>query len=143
MRRAAPATPWHPITSGWSTVFLLPLAGGLVTAVNLLRLGRVDKAVFAALTGLASTAVVLGLWSQGPSWANRTFLTLLILSLGDAGLFLYLQGVDYRAWAADHPDHGPASAWGAAIWALLGFMLMIVIWVAWAVLLDLAAPAPR
>ncbi|HEX6607725.1 MAG TPA: hypothetical protein VF276_12495 [Chloroflexia bacterium] len=143
MRRSAPAPPWHPITSGWSTVFLLPLAGGLVTAANLLRLGRADKAVFAVLTGLASTAIVLALWSQGPTWANRTFLTLLILSFGDAGLFLYLQGADYRAWADDHPDRGPTSAWVAAIWALLGFMLMIVIWVAWAVLLDLGGPRPR
>jgi hypothetical protein len=85
---------------------------------------------------------VLALWSQGPAWANRTFLTLLLLSLGDAGLFLYLQRADYRAWAAAHPDSGPISAWVAAIWALLGFMLMIVIWVAWAVLLDLAGPPP-
>jgi hypothetical protein len=142
MRRTAPATPWHPITSGWATVFLLPLAGSLVTAANLVRLGRLDKAVFAALTGIASTAIVLALWSQGPAWANRTFLTLLLLSLGDAGLFLYLQRADYRAWAAAHPDSGPISAWVAAIWALLGFMLMIVIWVAWAVLLDLAGPPP-
>jgi hypothetical protein len=142
MRRAGEAAPWHPLTSGWSTLFLLPLAGALVTAVNLLRLGRADKAAFAALTGITSTVIVLGLGSAGPAGANRTFLILLILSLGDTGLFLYLQGADYRAWAADHPDSGPASGWLAAIWALLGFMLMIVLWVAWAVLLDLTGPAP-
>ena len=67
-----------PLTSGWSTLFLLPLAGALVTAANLLRLGRADKAAFAALTGIASTATVLGLWIAGPAGANRTFLTLLI-----------------------------------------------------------------
>ena len=137
--KAPRSAPWHPATASWATVFLLPLAGGLLTAVNLLRLGRPDKAAFALLLGLASVVLLLGLWSQGPAWADRMFLALVITNLGDVGLFLYLQGPEYRRWAENRPDAPAASGWGAAIWALIGFLVTLLIWVTWAVLLALFA----
>src|SRR5438874_250042 len=61
------ATPWRPAAAIWATLFLLPLAGGLVTAANLLCLRRPDKGLFALLTGLASLLFLLLVWSiQAP-----------------------------------------------------------------------------
>ena len=65
------------------------------------------------------------------------FLALVITNLGDVGLFLYLQGPEYRRWAQSRPATPAASGWGAAIWALIGFLITLTIWMTWAVLLAL------
>ncbi|HUS17551.1 MAG TPA: hypothetical protein VM536_21355, partial [Chloroflexia bacterium] len=94
----------------------------------LLRMGRPDKALFAVATGLASTLLVLALWLQGRVWLDRLFWTLFITAAGDTGLFLYLQLAEYQAWRRRHPGAEPAGGWGAAIWALIGFTLTLLIW---------------
>jgi hypothetical protein len=137
------SAPWHPATASWATLFLMPLAGALLTSVNLLRLGRPDKAAFALLLGLASVALLLGLWSQGPAWADRMFLALVVTNLGDVGLFLYLQAPEFRRWRQSRPDAPLAGGWGAAIWALIGFLVTLLLWMICAVLLALLAFAGR
>ena len=69
------------------------------------------------------------------------FLALVIMNLGDVGLFLYLQGPEYRRWMQSRPDAPVASAWGAAIGALIGFLVTLLIWMTWAILLALLAVA--
>ncbi len=139
MRRPR-ATPWHPFTTIWVTLFLLPLAGALVTMVNLVRLGQVGKALFALITGLGSTLLIFGLWTAGPGGANRVLPLVLILSLGDVGLYLSLQWPDYRAWRQAQAPIPGADPWIAAAWGLLGFVAFVILWVLWAVLWAVLTP---
>ena len=133
------ATPWHPFTTIWVTLFLLPLAGALVTMANLVRLGQPGKARFALFSGLGSTLLIFGLWAGSPGGSDRVLLLVLSLSLGDIGLYHYLQWSDYRAWQATHLPPPPADPWVAALWGLLGFVAFVILWVLWAVLLAVPA----
>lgn len=118
-------------------LFLLPLAGALVTMANLVRLGQPGKALFALISGLASTLLIFGLWAAGPGGANRGLALVAFLSLGDIGLYLYLQWPDYRAWRTARLPTPRADPWIVAAWGLLGFVAFVILWVLWAVLLTL------
>jgi hypothetical protein len=121
-RRPLPAaTPWPPLAASWATLFLGPLAGALVTAANLRRLGRPDKALFALVTGLATLGLLGAAWLSGAGVGERGLAAYLLLSLGNIGLYLYLQQPDFAAWVRAHPRDTPTTLWTAASWALIGF----------------------
>ena len=141
-RPAAPlAPPWPPLAALWSTIFLGPLAGALVTAANLRRLGRSDKALFALLAGIGTLIALSMLWISGLSIGERGLLAYAVLSVGTSGLFVYLQQPDYRQWRRTHPRDDPAPPATAVPWALIGFALTLALLLVWltAVTLTLVA----
>jgi hypothetical protein len=131
MRRLPTAPPWTPLAATWATLFLGPLAGALVTAANLNRLGRRDKALFALLAGVATLLALGGLWAANLATGERGLLAYGVLSAGNIGLFLYLQYDDFRQWTTAHPRDAPLTAWAAAPWALIGFALMLSCLLVW------------
>jgi hypothetical protein len=135
------AAPWSPLAATWATLFLGPLAGAVVTAVNLRRLGRPDKALFAFITGLASLALLGAAWASGVGAGNRGLLAYALLSAGNIGLYLYLQQPDFAAWVRAHPRDLPTTPWIAASWALIGFALTMFGLLALLTVLALAALA--
>lgn len=135
------AAPWTPLAATWATLFLGPLAGALVTATNLRRLGRSDKALFAFITGLASLALLGAAWASGPGAGDRGLVAYVLLSAGNIGLYLYLQQPDFAAWVRAHPRDPPTSPWTAASWALVGFALTMLALLALLTALALAALA--
>jgi hypothetical protein len=120
-RSLPPAPPWPPLAATWATLFLGPLAGALVTAANLRRLDRPDKALFALVTGLGTLGLLGAAWLSGEGAGERGLGAYLLLSLGNIGLYLYLQQPDFAAWVRAHPRDLPAPLWTAASWALIGF----------------------
>ncbi len=136
-----PTPPWTPLAATWATIFLGPLAGALVTAVNLRRLSRPDKALFALVTGLVSLGLLGAIWISGLGVGDRGLLTYLLLSAGNIGLYLYLQQADFAAWVRTHPRDMPTSPWAAASWALIGFAVTMLALLALLTTLALAAIA--
>ncbi len=122
----SPTPPWTPLAASWATIFLGPLAGALVTAVNLRRLARPDKALFALVTGLASLGLLGAIWISGLGVGDRGLLSYLLLSAGNIGLYLYLQQADFATWVRTHPRDVPISPWAAASWALIGFAVTML-----------------
>jgi hypothetical protein len=120
-RPQPPSPPWPPLAATWATLFLGPLAGALVTAANLRRLGRPDKALFALVTGLGTLSLLGAAWISGEGAGERGLGAYLLLSLGNIGLYLYLQQSDFSAWVRAHPRDTPTTLWTAASWALIGF----------------------
>jgi hypothetical protein len=130
--------PWLPLTAIWATLFLGPFAGALVTAANLRRLGRVDKALFALVIGV-STLVGLGvLWAGSLAAGERGLLAYTVLTVGNIGLFLYLQQADFQQWVRTHPREEPVTPWAAAPWALIGFAVTLALLLIWLTALALA-----
>jgi hypothetical protein len=136
-----PPAPWPPPAALWSTLFLGPLAGALVTAANLRRLGRNDKAIFALAAGIGALIALGTLWAFNLVAGERGLLTYLVLSVGNSGLFFYLQQADYRLWVRAHPRDDPAPPATAVPWALIGFALTLALLLVWltAVALTLVA----
>jgi hypothetical protein len=141
-RRPLPvAPPWPPLAASWATLFLGPLAGALVTAANLRRLGRPDKALFALFTGLASLGLLGAVWTSGLGAGDRGLFAYVLLSAGNVGLFLYLQQPDFATWVRTHPRDSPTTPWTAASWALVGFAMTMLGLLALLTILALAALA--
>jgi hypothetical protein len=135
------APPWPPLAASWATLFLGPLAGALVTAANLRRLGRSDKALFALITGLASLGLLGAIWTSGLGVGDHGLIAYVLLSTGNIGLFLYLQQPDFAAWVRTHPRDPATSPWTAASWALIGFAVTMLGLLALLTVLALAALA--
>ncbi len=140
-RPLPPPPPWSPLAATWATIFLGPLAGALVTAVNLRRLARPDKALFALVTGLVSLGLLGAIWISGLGVGDRGLLTYLLLSAGNIGLYLYLQQADFATWVRTHPRDVPVTPWAAASWALIGFAVTMLALLALLTTLALAAIA--
>lgn len=133
--------PWSPLAATWATLFLGPFAGALVTATNLHRLGRPDKALFALITGLASLGLLGAAWVSGAGAGDRGLFAYVLLCGGNIGLYLYLQQPDFAAWGRAHPRDTPTPAWAAASWALVGFAVTMAALLALLTALALAAIA--
>ena len=119
--------PWRPRVAGLSALFLGPVAGGIVCAVNFRRLGKDKKALLTIISSLLVTLLFVVLMDfvlpdNGP--LIRT-LGLGLLVVGFA-TFSNLQESDFETWCDQNQNNKPANGWSSIGLGLLGFLLLIV-----------------
>lgn len=113
-----PRAPWKPRVAGITSFFFGPVAGGLVTFLNLRRLGAPRKAAW--ILGLSALgSVLLGSLSY---WMEE-YLELLAAPLS-ACVFPPLQKAEFDAWRGRNPDVPLQSGWRSVGWGALGTIAM-------------------
>ena len=114
--------PWRPKVAGAIAFFFGPIAGALVVASSLRRMGyqdRAKKVMFLAL-GLAVLEGAMLFFVPG---ALPGFVAEIAFLL----FFPDLMEREFRKWQAAHPDANPSGGWSAIGWGLVGAPLLLVI----------------
>src|SRR5882672_10636530 len=130
--------PWRPKTAGRIALFFGPVAGALVVAISLRRMGYEQIAKKVLLLALGVTAAEVGILLLIPEFLSR------FVALGAHVAFLLIFPVlmekEFSEWQATHPNAMPSNGWNAIGWGLVGTVLFFVI--AFFVFLGLSALLP-
>jgi disulfide bond formation protein DsbB len=123
-----PKAPWRPQAAGRIAFFFGPIAGALVAAISLRRMGRQQSAKKLMPLALAVAAVecaILAIWI--PVALNP------FVGLGAEIAFLFIFPVfmkkEFSEWQAKHPCAMPSNGWNAIGWGLLGAVVFIAIYI--------------
>jgi hypothetical protein len=131
--------PWRPKAAGGIAFFFGPVAGALVVAISLRRMGyqqRANKVIFLALGVAAVEAAILFFI---PDVLSR------LVGLGAEIAFLLIFPVfmekEFSEWQATHSSATPSNGWNAMGWGLVGTVLVLAIF--FLVFLGLSAVLPE
>ena len=112
--------PWRPKVAGVIAFFFGPIAGALVVASSLRRMGHQDRAknvMFLALGFSVVEGAMLFFIPGAPTGFVAEIAFLLFFPVLMEGAF--------REWQAAHPDANPSSGWSAIGWGLVGAVLLL------------------
>jgi hypothetical protein len=127
--------PYRPKVAGKIGFWFGPLAGALVVAVNLRRMGHPDKArrtiVFTFL--VAIPVAVIFILTPDPFGK----LVGLAIEIGCLLIFPPLQESDFADWQAAHEGVSPSNGWHAIGWGVFGLLLYLALLVVVAVILPI------
>jgi hypothetical protein len=131
--------PYRPKVAGKIAFFFGPVAGELVSVVNLRRFGYPLKARRVLRWTLLGAAALIIVFILIPDILGQ------VVGLG-AELAFYkiyprLQGKEFDEWQSAHPDIEPLSGWRALGWGFAGLALFILIGVVEVVALSLLFPS--
>jgi len=123
---------------GAHRAFFGPVAGALVVAISLRRMGYEQIAKKVMLLALCVTAAEVGILLLIPEFLSRS------VAFGAHVAFLLtfpvLMEKEFSEWQATHPNAMPSNGWNAICWGLVGTVLFFVI--ACLVFLGLSALLP-
>ena len=130
--------PWRPKVAGVIAFFFGPVAGALVVASSLRRMGCKDRARKVMFLALGMSVVEAAILFFIPDVLSR------FVGFGAEIAFLlvfpvFMEG-PFSEWQAAHPDANPTSGWSAIGWGLVGTVLFLVI--GFLVLVGLSALLP-
>ena len=122
--------PWHPYVSGVIGLIFGPIAGALVTCINLKILGHQVKAIFTLLLTFIGTAALIEMILRSPEQLNN----LVIINIGSSLIFIIIQWYDYEEWSYKNSGVKTHSGlksvgWGIAgsiTYSVLIFILLII-----------------
>jgi hypothetical protein len=125
LRSERSKAPWRPKAAGKVAFFFGPVAGALIVAISLRRMGyqqRARKVMFLALGAAAvETAILIFI----PEVLAR------LVGLGAEIVFLLVFPVfmeqEFREWQATDPSARPSSGWSAIGWGLVGTVVFLLI----------------
>ena len=116
-----------------------PVAGALVVAISLHRMGYEQIAKKVMILAFGVTAAEVGILLLIPEFLSR------FVALGAHVVFLLIFPVlmekEFSQWQATHPNAMPSNGWKAIGWGLVGIVLFFVIAVL--VFLGLSALLPN
>jgi hypothetical protein len=106
--------PWRPRVAGLSAMFLGPVAGGIVCAVNFRRLGKKKKALPTVVCSLLVTLLFVTLMDFVLP-ENEPLIRIFGLGILIAGFatFSNLQENDFETWSGQYQDSEPANGWSS------------------------------
>lgn len=117
--------PWRPKAAGVIAFFFGPVAGALVVASSLRRMGyqaRATKVMRLALAVAAVEGVILFFIPE--------VLAKLVGFSGEIAFLLIFPAfmqAQFHEWQAAHPGDSPSNGWSAIGWGLVGVVLLFVI----------------
>src|SRR5262249_24120790 len=117
--------PWRPKVAGVIAFFFGPVAGALVVANSLRRLGYQDRSRNVMFLALVMTVVEAAIFFFIPEdgWRLVGFVAEIVFLL----VFpVFVEG-PFSEWQDAHPDAKPSSGWSAIRWGLVGTVLFAVI----------------
>ena len=117
--------PWKARVVGEAALLFGPLAGTLVTALNLRRAGASPKAGWTLGLGALATILIAAIVFQAS--LETALVAVLIAQVCATAVFLHLERDELEAWERRYPGsemRGEGSALGWALLGLAGFFLM-------------------
>lgn len=114
--------PWRPKVAGVIAFFFGPIAGALVVASSLRRMGYQDRAKQVMFLALGMTVLEAAILFFIPGALPGFVAEIAFLLFFPA----FMEGA-FREWQAAHPDANPSSGWSAIGWGLVGIVLFLVI----------------
>jgi hypothetical protein len=134
-----PRLPYRPKVAGKIAFFFGPVAGALVSVINLRRFGYPLKAKRILLWTLLAAAVLSVVFIVTPDILGR------FIGLG-AEIAFYkvyppLQEKEFDEWQSAHSDLAPMNGWKALGWGFAGLGLFFVIFMAVAFALGMIFPS--
>ena len=119
----APKPPWRPKAAGTIAFFFGPLAGALVVAISLRRMGHQQRAKKVVFLAVGVSLIEAAIWMFIPDAVSG-----LVGIAGEIAFLLvfpvFMEG-EFSQWQAAHPDLRPSSGWTAIGWGLLGVVLFL------------------
>jgi hypothetical protein len=120
-----PKPPWRPKVAGRIAFFFGPVAGALVVASSLRRMGYQQRAKKVVLLALGAAAIEAAILFFIPEALAR-----LVGFAAEIAFLLvfpvFMEG-QFAEWQAAHPGASPSSGWSAIGWGLVGTVLFLVI----------------
>ncbi len=130
--------PWRPKVAGRIAFFFGPVAGALIVAISLRRMGCQQTAKKVMLLALGAAAAEAAILFFIPEALSR------LIGFGAEIAFLLIFPVfmekEFCEWQAAQPSAMPSNGWNAIGWGLVGTALFVVI--AFFVFLGLSALLP-
>lgn len=117
--------PYRPAIAGRIAFFFGPVAGAIISVINLRRFGYPLKAKRVFLWTLVAAVAVAAVLILLPDLLGRVF--------GLAAEFTFykvyaaLQEKEFAEWQTAHPDIQPLNGWGAIGWGFVGLVLFVAI----------------
>lgn len=118
-------SPWRPKAAGSIAFFFGPVAGALVVAISLRRMGYQQRARKVILLALALAAVEIAILFFTPDALSR--LVGIGAEIGFLLIFPAFMEKEFREWQDANPAARPSSGWNAIGWGLVGIVLFLVI----------------
>jgi disulfide bond formation protein DsbB len=131
--------PYRPQAAGRIAFFFGPVAGAIVSVINLRRFGYALKAKRVFLWTLAATSVLAAVLVVTPDVLGR--IIGLAAEISFYKIYSSIQEKEFNEWQAAHPDMQPLSGWGAIGWGFAGLLLFVVIAIIVSVPLGLLFPS--
>jgi len=133
-----PKPPWRPKTTGRIAFFFGPIAGALLVAISLRRMGHQQSAKKVMRLALTVAAAESALLFFIPEAVSR------LVGFGAEIAFLLIFPVlmekEFVDWQATHPSTRPSNGWNAIGWGIVGtvlfFLIAFVVFMALGVLLP-------
>jgi uncharacterized membrane protein len=130
--------PWRPKVAGRIAFFFGPVAGALIVAISLRRMGcqQTAKKVTLLATGAAAAEAVILFFV--PDALSR------LIGFGAEIAFLLIFPIfmehEFSEWQATHPSATPSNGWNSIGWGLVGAAMFLV--TSFLVFLGLSALLP-
>lgn len=117
--------PWRPRAAGTVAFFFGPMAGALVVAISLRRMGYRPAAKKVMLIAVALAAGEAAILFIIPEIVSR------LVGFGAEIAFVLIfpafMEKQFNEWQATHPSVPPSSGWSAIGWGVLGIVLFLAI----------------
>ena len=130
--------PWRPKAAGRIAFFFGPVAGALVVAISLHRMGYQQSVKKVVLLALGAAAIEAAILFFIPDALSR------LVGFGAEIAFLLIfpafMEKEFGDWQATHANATPSNGWNAIGWGLVGAVVFLV--VAFLVFLVLSALVP-
>jgi hypothetical protein len=118
--------PWRPKAAGYVALFLGPMAGALVAAASLRRMGQAEKAKKTVLYSILLCIAFLVPFLLGiPPDAPIKKIILLAVEGAGYSVFPSILREDCVKWKSAHPGLKPRNDWATAGWGILGAIMYI------------------
>ena len=118
--------PWRPKVSGYIGLFLGPVAGALVAAASLRRMGQLRKARETLIyTLILSVAFLVPFILFIPSGAGIKKIILLAVEGAGFSVFPSIVREEYMKWRPLNPDVKLRNDYLSIGWGILGFLIYV------------------
>jgi hypothetical protein len=131
--------PYRPKVAGRIAFFFGPVAGAIVTVINLRRFGYPLKANRVFLWTLLATVLLAMALLLIPDALGRVIG--FALEVASYKVYAALQQNEFDVWQAAHPDTQPRNGWNAVGLGFVGLALFVVMMIAVAVPLSMVFPS--
>jgi hypothetical protein len=133
--------PFRPKVAGRIAFFFGPVAGALISVINLRRFGYPLKAKRVFSWTLVGTGVLAVVFLLIPDVLGRV--VGIAAEIAFYQVYPRLQEKEFGEWQMAHPDIEPLSGWKAIGWGFAGLLLFLVVFVAVGFPLSILFPSAR
>jgi hypothetical protein len=118
-----PKAPWRPKVAGRIAFFFGPLAGALIVAISLRRMGNQPTAKRVMLLALGTTVALAVILFFIPDALSR--LVGFVAEIAFLLIFPVFMQNDFNKWQTAHPTAAPSNGWNSIGWGFVGIVKFV------------------